>query len=281
MGGTATLIPTGVFGHASVPPRHSPPRCPAVPAANRVMPGRPDPRRGRRPSPRARRFPVSFLVHGRCSQRARPSAGHEERDCREKRRDQAGSGARASPFAAARARRERRRDGAAVRRRRQCLQRSRPRTPPPAQRRRRGQGRRALGRRRAPGVRRHGHLRRARDEPPRHALLAAQPRAHRRHRRVDDHRSRLRRAGPGAVLRQDRARHAHGRDAAQRAGDHGRRRRDARRPPPGAHARPQQRLRGRGHSTRRASSTTRASRPSSATPALRADRARACSPPTP
>ncbi len=148
---------------------------------------------------------------------------------REKRRDQARCPARPAPLAAARAGRERHRDGTALRRHSQLLQRGGARAHAPARHRRGRQGRRAPGRRHAVRVRGHGHLRRPRHEPSRHAVLAAEPRADRRYGRVDGGGARVRRPRARALVRQGRPRHAHGRCAPRPAGRGGGRRADARR----------------------------------------------------
>ena len=99
-------------------------------------------------------------------------------------------------------------------RHRQQLHAVRPRTRPPARRRAaREEGdrrRRRLGRR----VQHHRRRRRHRHGPRRHAVLAAEPRAHRRQRRVHGERPLRRRAGLHLELRQDHARHADGRACA-------------------------------------------------------------------
>ena len=71
--------------------------------------------------------------------------------------------------------------------------------------------RRRLGRR----VQHHRRRRRHRDGPRRDALFAAEPRPHRRQRRVHGERPLRRRAGLHLELRQDHARHVDGRDAPQ------------------------------------------------------------------
>ena len=71
------------------------------------------------------------------------------------------------------------------------------------------------GRRDRPRVQHHRRRRRHRDGPRRHALLAAQPRADRRRRRIHGQRALRRRPGLHLQLRQDHPGHAAGRAAAQ------------------------------------------------------------------
>ena len=75
------------------------------------------------------------------------------------------------------------------------------------------------GRRHRARVQHDRHRRRHRDGPRRHALLAAQPRDHRRLGRVHGQRAQGRRTGLHQQLRQDHSRHAAGRAAAEHPDD--------------------------------------------------------------
>ena len=119
------------------------------------------------------------------------------------------------PRPVARHRHEGRRFRQADRRHRQFLHPVRPRPRPPEGPRPARRARDRGGRRRRQGVQHHRRRRRHRHGPRRHALFAALARADRRQRRIHGQRPLRRRAGLHLQLRQDHARHADGRAAAQ------------------------------------------------------------------
>ena len=128
----------------------------------------------------------------------------------------------------------------------QLRQRGGARPPAPGHHRPGRQGRRAAGRRRAPGVPGHRRVRRTGHEPRGHALQPAQPGDHRRFHRNHGHGPPLRRPGAHTQLRQGCSGHAHGHAPPQRSGRVGERRPHARRNHPGRPHGPYFRVRGGG-----------------------------------
>jgi len=142
------------------------------------------------------------------------------------RHDQTGRRPSPPPQPASRHRRGGRRLRQAVHRRLQQLHRHRSRTRPPGQGRPVRQAVRPRGGRRAVRVQYDRHLRRGRDGPPGHEVLAAQPRVDRRFGRDDGRGPPLRRHDLHPQLRQDHPRHVDGGHAMQHPDDLRQRRAD-------------------------------------------------------